>query len=385
MERVLSLNEQDLEKYDVEKLAFDSMAVVESKGEEVIKEIKEAELLSRDGRKIFIGNYMEEVAKYTGSKEVVLHIGNSKLDNGLASSNTYHLVQGLVLSAKAVKASKVSIFINESHQLISRMLKLTIKQMGKMGYFKAKELKIDIIDVDEKNIFFNNDIALLTNYKENLSHGRYPFLEAKNTWQQSKLFIANVETLINISLIVENGSSWFKTMGEADNYGCKVFYVNNGQEGCLVTMELGSNFEELIKKASERINIPNLYAINVGGSLGGVLTEEQLKTTKIDYATSKKEGFLLGASPVEVIEDKKRLTELIVNSVQHNSQQSCGKCSTCREGLKRMGDLVPAVFEGERDKVKLVELFAKAIKDSSLCGFGNKAINPIMASLQHKE
>ncbi|RQD69630.1 MAG: hypothetical protein D5S00_06420 [Tindallia sp. MSAO_Bac2] len=387
MDNALWLNERELAC--VEKISKDAsnegiMLDFSCPGNAVIPELLNAELKNRDGRGHFVGDYMQTLTYHPGKKSVTTSIMTSKLDETLALQNPYSLILGMFLSAKAISANEIILFVGEDNQFIAQMLNIRIKQLEKMGYFKSYMVDFCVIPIKEEDIKYSQDLSLLSNYKESLSQARSPYQGVEEMWENSKHFILNVETFLNISLIIRNGSGWYKRSGKESNYGSKIFYVRYKEDGCLIEVDMGSTLSEMMVKIEEKINIPQKYVLQIGGNLGCYIKQSQLEL-EIDFNSFIDAGLLLGAGTVEVFESEKKARKKMESSVLKSHENSCGKCSVCREGTKRLGELV--VNNSSSDGLHCFEkinYLGEAIRNSSLCGYGKMAINMIVSAANNQ-
>jgi len=383
MENALWLNERELTS--VEKISLDAtndgiMSDFNYPGNNIISEVVEAGLRSRDGRGDPVGRYMQALSEYEGEKSITTGIVNSRLDEMLALQNPYSLILGMYLSAKATFAKEVILFVSKENQFIAQMLNIRIRQLEKMGYFKSYSVDFSVDIVPREHIIYSQDLSLLTNYRENLSQARSPYNGAAELWDNKKHFISNVETFLNISLVIRNGSEWFRSSGIKHNYGSKIFYVNNEDEECLIEVDMGSTLREMMKKASEKIYLPDQYVLHIGGELGCYIPQTQLDL-EIDYESFRDAGLLLGAGAVEILPDEENAKEILEKAIQTSHEKSCGRCSVCREGTKRLGELVlKQSNERQTQNLEKIYYLGNSIRNSALCGYGKIAINMIMTA-----
>lgn len=382
MENALWINERALTS--VEKISRDAtndgiMSDFNYPRDRIITEVVESGLRSRDGRGDSVGYYMEALSEYQGEKSITTSIMNSKLDEMLALQNPYSLILGMYLSAKSMNAKEVTLFVSNEKQFIAHMLNIRIKQLEKMGYFRSYEVTFSVHIIPQEHIHYAEDISLLTNFRENLSQARCPFYGVEELWNNRRHFAINVETFLNISLVIRNGSEWFRSSGKKDHYGSKIFYVHYEEDGYLIEVHMGSTLQEMMKKASEKMNLPDQYVLHIGGEMGCYISKAQLDL-KIDFASFREAGLLLGASAVEIITEEQADKKLSI-AIQKSHEKSCGRCSVCREGTKRLSELVlkqqeeKQFYHGEK-----INYLSNAIGNSALCGYGKVAMNMLLAA-----
>ncbi|SDY67668.1 NADH-ubiquinone oxidoreductase-F iron-sulfur binding region domain-containing protein [Tindallia californiensis] len=383
MENALWLNERELTS--VEKISRDAsndgvMSDYNFPGYEIISEIMEAGLKSRDGRGESVGHYMKTLSMYEGAKSITTSIVHSKMDEMLALQNPYSLILGMYLSAKATLAEEITLFVSKENQFIAQMLNMRIRQLEKMGYFKSYQVCFSVHVLSHDQIHYTQDISLLTNYRENLSQARSPYRDTEDIWETKKHFISNVETFLNISLVIRNGSQWYRSSGKEGNAGSKIFYVEHKGEGFLMEVDMGSTLREMMEKVSEKMDLPHRYALQIGGDLGGFISHKELDLV-IDDASFQKAGLLLGSGVAEVISEESEAKKTLRSALRNNHKNSCGRCSVCREGIKRLGDLLETENQNENPQNReKISYLGNSIRHSALCGYGKTAINLIVTA-----
>lgn len=198
--------------------------------------------------------------------------------------------------------------------------------------------------------------------------------------------INNVETLATIPVVILDGPEWFSAIGTEKSKGTKVFALAGDVENTgLVEVPMGSTLRDVVYGIGGGIkNGRRLKAVQTGGPAGGCLPESALDTP-IDYESLAKAGSIMGSGGMIVMDDKACMVNVAKFFIEFTQDESCGKCTPCREGTKRMLEILTRICEGkgkEGDVEKLLRL-CETIKRTSLCGLGQAAPNPVLSTITH--
>jgi NADP-reducing hydrogenase subunit HndC len=212
-----------------------------------------------------------------------------------------------------------------------------------------------------------------------------PYPANKGLWDKPTL-VNNVETLGNLSTIFRKGAEWFASYGTETSKGTKVFALTGDLKNTgLVEVPMGISLRELINEVGGGIiDGKKFKAVQLGGPSGGCLTSEHLET-KIDYESLKKAGAMVGSGGVIVMDDSNCMVNVAKFFLEFSLEESCGKCSPCRVGLKQMYDILDRITNGqgeEADIDRLLEL-SETISNLSLCGLGQTAPNPVVSTIRY--
>jgi NADH:ubiquinone oxidoreductase subunit F (NADH-binding) len=207
--------------------------------------------------------------------------------------------------------------------------------------------------------------------------------------------VNNVETLSNIPHIISRGPEWFSKIGTADSKGTKIFSVSGrALNRGLIEIPMGTNLQYLIEEIIGGTPVDkNLKAVHIGGPYGCVIPKAKLNIP-ISYEAFKEEGLVLGAGGILVLDDKTCIVDLVRYFIDFMKQQSCGKCIPCREGTKRISELLNEITRKpvDEDKHDTLEKFrglmqleklSGVMRDTSLCGLGQLASNPLKSALHN--
>jgi NADP-reducing hydrogenase subunit HndC len=212
---------------------------------------------------------------------------------------------------------------------------------------------------------------------------RPPFPAQSGLWGKPTV-INNVETFANVAPIMARGASWFSSLGTKQSKGTKVFsLVGKVNRIGLVEVPMGTKLKQLIYDIGG--GIPNgraLKAVQTGGPSGGCIPKE-LINLPVDYDALAEAGSIMGSGGLIVMDDRTCMVDVAKYFVSFLADESCGKCTPCRVGIKRMKDLLEDITEGRGlpEDLVLLENMADAIKESALCGLGKTAPNPVLSTL----
>ena len=212
-----------------------------------------------------------------------------------------------------------------------------------------------------------------------------PFPAQKGLWGKPTL-INNVETYANVTQIILKGAEWFSSIGTENSKGTKVFALGgNVQNIGLVEVPMGTTLREIVYDIGG--GIPNgraFKAAQTGGPSGGCIPKEHLDTP-IDYESLKQIGSMMGSGGLIVMDDTKCMVNLAKFYIEFTVDESCGKCTPCRIGTKRMHEMLTKICEGKATLEELDELEALAINiaKTAICGLGQSAPNPVLSTLKY--
>jgi NADH-quinone oxidoreductase subunit F len=199
----------------------------------------------------------------------------------------------------------------------------------------------------------------------------------------------NVETFCNVPPIILNGAKWYQGYGPANNHGTKAFALTgNVQNTGLIEVPMGTTLREVIFDIGGGVKGGDFKAVQIGGPSGGCLcisaTEDHLDM-KLDFDSLKKVGAMIGSGGLVVMNDKSCMVEVARFFMNFTQNESCGKCVPCREGTKRMLELLTDITEGRgtMEHIELLETLAETVSATALCGLGKTAASPVVSTLKY--
>jgi NADH:ubiquinone oxidoreductase subunit F (NADH-binding)/Pyruvate/2-oxoacid:ferredoxin oxidoreductase delta subunit len=322
-------------------------------------------------------------------------------DRTILESDPHRLIEGIAIASYAIGASNSIIFMRSGSDHAKNRLQKAIDRARNYGLFGhnifSSGYNLDIIIRVEPGAFVCGEETALINTLE----GKRGMPELKPPYPTtSGLFgkptvINNVETLMNVPVIMQNGPEWFRSIGTENSPGTKIFAVaGKGRLSGVVEIEMGTTIRTVLEDIADGIREGKEFkAIQLGGVSGSFITSEMLDLT-IDYEDLKSNGIGMGAGGFVIIDENTCMVDLVRYYMEFIRNESCGKCIPCREGTGRMLEILESVIRKplneesgttlERFKgVMQLETIASVMKDTSLCGLGQTAPNPFISALKN--
>jgi len=373
--------------------------------EEICEIIEQSKLRGRGGDGYPTGKKWK-IALETVSEQKYLICNAGESDPGafmerlLIESDPHKVIEGIAISAYAISAQKAYIYIESEYSLAFERLKNAIKQAKDYGILGHNILKsgynLDIIVRKGAGAYVcGEETALISSIEGERGRPRSkpPYPAIKGLFGKPTV-VNNVETLVNVPLIIEKGAEWFSSIGTEESKGTKVFSISGKVENPgLVEVEMGTKLRDIIYRVSGGIaNSKKFKAVHIGGPSGGCLSEEHLDTI-IDYDAVLLTGTSLGSAGMVVLDEDNCVLDNVKYYMDFLQKESCGICIPCREGTRRMHEILENITKKPKDDngnttlqrfkgVMQLENIAEVLKDTSLCGLGRKASNPVLSTLK---
>lgn len=323
------------------------------------------------------------------------------MDRAIFEGDPHKLIEGVIIASYAVRAKRAYIYIRSSYTLAVTRLRVAIKSAVEAGYLGQDILgsgfNLNIHIREGAGAFVcGEETALIASIegKRGTPRPRPPFPVIKGLFGKPTV-VNNVETLANVPEIIDRGPSWFASLGTSTSKGTKLFSVSGKVMFTgMVEVEMGISFRDLIYSIAGGVkDHKRLKAIQIGGPTGSCLPEESLDET-IDYESLEKAGAMMGSGGLVVMDEDTCMVDIARFFADFLQKESCGKCIPCREGSSRMHEILhnitrrPVNESGhetlERFKgVMQLENLASVIKDTSLCGLGQTAPNPLLSAMKY--
>lgn len=347
--------------------------------EAVVDEVKASGLQGRGGAGFPCGLKWELARKTAGAQKFLIcnadegEVGTFK-DRYILQNAPYILIEGMAICAHAIGASKAYIYIRQEYRYLLDNLRSAIDQSQANGYLQGFDL---VIQEGAGAYICGEESALMNSIEGERGESRYrpPFPPTSGLFACPTI-INNVETLANLPQIIQNGAGWYSAMGTMKSKGTKLFCVSGDVDRPGVyEMEMGSPLRELVENLA---GARDIGWVQVGGSTGGVIPKSDLDT-KLAYET------ILGSGAVIVFNRKRDVIDFVYRTVEFLNEESCGKCTPCREGTEVMLEILERMVNGEgvRSDIQNLIKLADAMKLASLCGLGQTAAVPVLDTLKH--
>ena len=314
------------------------------------------------------------------------------MDRSILEGNPLAVIEGMMIAGYAIGAQNGYFYVRAEYPIAVNRLKLAIKKAEEFGLLGDNILGTDFsfrvhIRLGAGAFVCGEETALLNSIegKRGMPRPRPPFPAVKGLWDSPSI-VNNVETLACIPYILREGASKFAQLGTEKSRGTKVFALGGKVNNVgLVEVPMGTTLRELIYDIGGGIpNGKKFKAIQTGGPSGGCLTESDLDA-EIDFDTLVARGSMMGSGGAIVMDEDNCMVDVAKFYMEFICDESCGKCSPCRIGTKRMLEILTKITEGKatlKDLEKLEEL-AENIKTNSLCALGQTAPNPVLSTLKH--
>ena len=392
------INPEEIDEY----IAFDgyralARVLIEMTQDEVIETIDKSGLRGRGGAGFLTGRKWRSTKEAKGEKKFVVCNADEGdpgafMDRSILEGDPHSVLEAMEIAGYAIGAEKGYIYVRAEYPIAVNRLQIAINQAREYGILG-------------KNIFntgFNFDIeirlgagafvcgeetALLESIEGKRGQPRVkpPYPAQAGLWGYPTL-INNVETYANVAQIILKGAEWYSSIGTKNSKGTKVFALGGNVNNVgLVEVPMGTTLREIVYDIGG--GIPNgreFKAAQTGGPSGGCIPKEHLDTP-IDYESLKEIGSMMGSGGLIVMDDTKCMVCLAKFYLQFTVSESCGKCTPCRIGTKRMLEILEKLCNGEGNEYDIyrLEKLAVNIQKASICGLGQSAPNPVISTLKY--
>lgn len=347
--------------------------------EEVINEIKASGLRGRGGAGFPTGIKWEGARKAPGDEKYVIcnadegEVGTFK-DRYVLERDPFTLIEAIAIAGYAIGAKKGYIYLRAEYHHLLDLLQGADDQARKSGFLNDFDIEIR---EGAGAYICGEESALMDSIEGKRGESRYrpPFPTTSGLWGKPTI-INNVETLMNIPQIVLNGAGWFSQMGTERSKGTKVFSVSGDvAKPGVYELVLGTPLREL---AEELASARDIKMVQIGGATGRIVPYEKIDTPLAFEA-------VLGAGAVTVFNKSRDVIDVVRRTMEFLTEESCGKCTPCRQGTEVMLEILERFHKGEALKKEIQDLedLSSVMMLSSLCGLGQAAPNPIVDSLQY--
>jgi NADH-quinone oxidoreductase subunit F/NADP-reducing hydrogenase subunit HndC len=314
------------------------------------------------------------------------------MDRSVLEGDPHRVLEGMAVCGYAIGASEGYIYCRAEYPLAIKRLHIAIKQAMDMGLLGNNILGTNFsfhLKIKEGAGAFvcGEETALLASIegKRGTPRPRPPFPAISGLWGKPTN-INNVETFANISNIINEGADVYAAIGTEKSKGTKVFALTGKINNTgLAEVPMGITMREIIYDIGEGIPDGKKFkAVQIGGPSGGCLPDHMLELP-IDYESLTAAGAMMGSGGLVVMDETTCMVDVARFFLNFTQSESCGKCTPCREGTKRMLEILTRITEGEGKEgdIELLESLAKSIKATALCGLGQTAPNPVLSTLRY--
>ncbi|NCD09887.1 MAG: NADH-quinone oxidoreductase subunit NuoF, partial [Negativicutes bacterium] len=365
--------------------------------DEVVDEVKKSGLRGRGGGGFPTGLKWSFAKQSVNDKKYVICNADEGdpgafMDRSVLEGDPHKILEGMAICGYAIGADEGYIYVRAEYPLAIKRLRVAIEQAEAMGLLGENIFNSGFnfqIHIKEGAGAFvcGEETALMASIegKRGMPRPRPPFPAVSGLWGKPTN-INNVETLANVPLILVNGGDWYAGFGTEKSKGTKVFALTGKINNTgLAEVPMGITMREIIFDIGGGINNNKKFkAVQIGGPSGGCLPEELLDLP-VDYDSLTAVGAMMGSGGLVVMDEDTCMVDVAKFFLNFTQSESCGKCTPCREGTKRMLEILTRITEGQgRDgDIELLENMAKNIKETALCGLGQTAPNPVLSTLKY--
>ena len=392
------INPDSIEEY-IGADGYEGLAKVllEMTPEQVVEEMKKTGLRGRGGGGFPTGMKWMFCAKSPGPKKYVICNADEGdpgafMDRSLLEGDPHRILEGMAICAYAIGSDEGYIYCRAEYPLAIKRLKQAIAQAEEAGLLGEKILGTDFnftLHIKEGAGAFvcGEETALMASIegKRGMPRPRPPFPAVKGLWDKPSN-INNVETFANVPYIFRVGAEEYAKLGTEKSKGTKVFALTGKINNTgLAEVPMGITMREIIFDIGGGIMGGKKFkAVQIGGPSGGCIPEELLDTP-VDYDSLIAAGAMMGSGGLVVMDEETCMVDVAKFFLNFTQSESCGKCTPCREGTKRMLEMLTAITEGngKEGDIEKLERLAKSIKAGALCALGQTAPNPILSTLRY--
>ncbi|MDP3386372.1 MAG: NADH-quinone oxidoreductase subunit NuoF [Eubacteriales bacterium] len=392
------INPENIEEYIARDgyLAL-GRALTEMTPEEVIKVVKDSNLRGRGGGGFPTGAKWSFAAPNKADQKYIICNADEGdpgafMDRSVLEGDPHAVLEAMAIAGYAIGASKGFVYVRAEYPIAVKRLEIAIGQAKTMGLL-GKNIFESGFDFDVEirlgagAFVCGEETALMASIegKRGMSRNKPPFPAVSGLFGKPTI-INNVETLANIPQIIINGAKWFKSFGSEKSPGTKVFALGGKINNTgLVEIPMGTSLREVIYDIGG--GCPNgkaFKAVQTGGPSGGCITADYIDT-KIDFDTLTDLGSMMGSGGMIVMDEDNCMVDIARFFLEFTVEESCGKCTPCREGTKRMLEILEDITQGKAVMSDLdkLEKLANNIRSTSLCGLGQTAPNPVLSTLRY--
>ncbi|HOJ77543.1 MAG TPA: NADH-quinone oxidoreductase subunit NuoF [Bacillota bacterium] len=392
------IDPEELREY-IAKGGYQALAkvITEMKPAEVCQEILKSGLRGRGGGGFPTGRKWEATLMSPGDKKYVVCNGDEGdpgafMDRSVMEGDPHKVLEGMAIAGFAVGADEGYIYVRAEYPLAIQRLKKAVKEALDNGLLGNNILGTGFnfkIKIKEGAGAFvcGEETALIASIEgeRGMPRPKPPFPAQSGLWGKPTL-INNVETFANVPIVINRGAEAFRSIGTEKSPGTKTFALTGQVANTgLIEVPMGITLREIVFDIGGGLRDGKQFkAVQIGGPSGGCLTEKHLDMP-LDFDSLLSAGAMIGSGGLVVMDQKTCMVEVARYFMNFTQNESCGKCVPCREGTKRLLEILERAVNGEgrAEDVEILEDLAEAVKDGSLCGLGKTAPNPVLTMLKY--
>ncbi|MCK4369055.1 MAG: 4Fe-4S binding protein [Dehalococcoidales bacterium] len=374
-----------------------SKVLFEMSPEQIIEEVKKSGLRGRGGGGFPTGVKWETCRQAQGDTRYIIcncdeGDPGAFMDRSLMEGNPHSVLEGMIIGAYAIGGHEGYIYVRNEYPLAVKNAQIAIEQTEEHGLLGKNILGSGFdftVRISRGGGAFvcGESTALMASLEGKVGEPRAKYVHTveKGLWEQPTN-LNNVETWANVPLIIKNGADWYSKVGTEGSKGTKIFsLVGKINNTGLVEVPMGISLREIIYDIGGGIPGGKKFkAVQTGGPSGGCIPESLLDLP-VDFDQLTKVGSMMGSGGMIVMDENSCMVDIAKYFIGFLEGESCGKCVPCREGLKRMGQILTDITEGrgKEGDIELLERLSAAITDSSLCALGSTASNPVLTTIRY--
>ncbi|WFA10457.1 NADH-ubiquinone oxidoreductase-F iron-sulfur binding region domain-containing protein [Tissierella sp. Yu-01] len=364
---------------------------------DIIEDMKASNLRGRGGAGFPTGRKWEEATKYDVDQKYMICNADEGdpgafMDRSILENDPHSVLEGMAIGGYAIGANKGFIYVRAEYPLAVKTLKIAIEQAKELGVLGNNILGTDFsFDIELRlgsgAFVCGEGTALIESIEGKRGMPRTKVFRTahKGLWQKPTI-INNVETYANVPVIFQRGVDWFRSIGTEKSPGTKVFaLVGKVENAGLVEVPMGMPLREIVYDIGGGVqNGKEFKAVQTGGPSGGCIPAE-LIDTPVDFESLGKIGSIMGSGGMVVMDEDTCMVDIARFFLDFTVEESCGKCVPCREGTKRMLEMLEDIVAGkaEEEYIEKLEKLSKTITSASLCGLGQTAANPVVTTIKY--
>lgn len=365
--------------------------------EEIVQTVKDSGLRGRGGGGFPAGLKWEFCAANEADERFIICNADEGdpgafMDRSIIEGNPHAIIEGMIIGAYAIGAKTGYIYIRAEYPLAVERLGIALAQAREAGHIGANiygtEFSFDItVKLGAGAFVCGEETALIASIEgdRGMPRSKPPFPANKGLWGNPTI-INNVETFANIPPIICKGAEWFSSIGSKTSTGTKVIALTGKIRNTgLIEIPMGMPLKKIIYDIGGGIEDDRLFkAVQTGGPSGGCIPQQHIDLP-VDFEGLKSVGSMMGSGGMVVLDETDCMVNIAKFFLTFTQEESCGKCAPCRIGTKRLLEILTRITEGDGRKgdIDLLQELAEDVRDSSLCGLGMSAPNPILSTIKY--